>query len=353
MPIGVSSDRCYSSNADLVVNTAELPETAAFGQALDAMGSKAQSSVACIAGEPEPVTEEERQLQHENLYGLGQNRAAFAAFGFLINSKDFQNLNSGGRVALLRQVQNYPDARSITNLRLLAKASWFRTAPLENQQRTAKLVAFASQYPDGDTALLNNTIRSILTGNFRVEWDPELSGTLNYGSFGNKNGNRIALNPDFVTAGNGPLIQTDDAIHLCTNTIPHEFNHYLTGGKVEETYRYFMDEYRAWYVGYQAQHKHPPSQKECYGRAIQLVKAKEDAYGYIGRAFRSDSAESKKIVHFMAQLIGYTGHQLDHASRHSVLHPTKPLSNDIPGRLPEKASDDDPNNLDNHETPIS
>jgi hypothetical protein len=65
-----------------------------------------------------------------------------------------------------------------------------------------------------------------------------------------------------------------------------------------------MHEYRAYYVGYQAQHRRPYTQQEAYEVARHLVTS-PDLYADISATFNeANSPESDKIVEFMAQIIG-------------------------------------------------
>ncbi len=163
------------------------------------------------------------------------------------NNSFIRGLDDGARIALMSQARNYPDPRSIKNLGLLAVTPWFRAASLEDQQRSAKMVAFASQYDGGDTELLNRTLRAFLGPRGRtVEW------RLFEDRGGERNGSGIRLNSAYVSAGNGPLTGYK-AIYIATGVLAHELNHTLNGDEVQASYRYFMGEYRARYVGYEAE----------------------------------------------------------------------------------------------------
>jgi hypothetical protein len=87
------------------------------------------------------------------------------ALGKLIAGADFRGLASDTQLAVLSQAGNYPDIRSIKNLSLLTTRGWFRKAPLPDQQRSAKIIAFVSQYAAGDVSIINNTLRYILSNN--------------------------------------------------------------------------------------------------------------------------------------------------------------------------------------------
>jgi hypothetical protein len=88
---------------------------------------------------------------------------ANAAFDKLIKSGDFKSLGSDTRIAVLSQASNYPDSRSIGNLERLTRRQWFRGASLGDQQRSAKIVGFASQDTTANTTITNNALRFILT----------------------------------------------------------------------------------------------------------------------------------------------------------------------------------------------
>jgi hypothetical protein len=109
-------------------------------------------------------------------------REAKNALDRLLGNKNFKDLEASTRIALLSQIENYRDSKLIVkviqNLELLA-VRWsdeFKKGELldpEDQQRLAKVAAFASQYipenkntlgydPNLSRKILDNTLAFIL-----------------------------------------------------------------------------------------------------------------------------------------------------------------------------------------------
>jgi len=296
------------------------------------------------------ITADELEMQVNVHDGLN-DPAAVAAFDKLVRSDDFKHLKPDTRVAVLSQVKNYPDDRSIENLEHLTGRSWFQDASLGDQQRSAKIIAFASQDPTGDATITNNALHSVLTNDhLNVQWgEPSTAGNGGpdkfLGLFWETGGSTINLRRDYIPDGNGSLDGNPSAKFMSEYVLAHEANHVLNRDEVGQSYRYFMAEYRAWYVGYEASNGRPPSQQECFDQAQSLVKSTTDPYGEIHNAFTNmGSDESNKIVRFMARIIGADP---AHATNTSVLHPGSLSTTDV-GLAPEAANRDDPNNLDDH-----
>jgi hypothetical protein len=306
------------------------------------------------------VSAAELKLQADAHVAVRSDPAANAAFDKLIKSGDFKSLGSDTRIAVLSQASNYPDSRSIGNLERLTGRQWFRGASLGDQQRSAKIVAFASQDTTANTTITNNALHFILTNShLTLRWDHigSAPGTVTYGNqredrflgsgFLWTTGTTITLNRDFIPDGNGSLAGNINARQISEDTLAHEVNHDLNHDKVGKSYRYFMGEYRAWYVGFEAAHGRPPTQEECFHHAQFLVTSTSGAYAKIAAAFNdTGSAESNQIVGFMARMIGADP---AHATNVSVLHPPLgSLSTTGVGLAPEPANANDPNNVDDH-----
>ena len=74
----------------------------------------------------------------------------------------FKSLSADSQRAVMALVRNYPDARSVADMRRMIDKGWFRTMSLEDQQRSLKMIAFLSQYDDGDRAIIENTLDRFL-----------------------------------------------------------------------------------------------------------------------------------------------------------------------------------------------
>ncbi|MDO5621754.1 MAG: hypothetical protein Q4G24_09820 [Paracoccus sp. (in: a-proteobacteria)] len=315
-----------------------------------------------IGGLPreEPLsTPREQELDTQIRTNLADKPDALAAYEDLLETDAFTRTSVGhgaadSRVALLEQVQNYPEADVIRDLGRLGEREWFREQSFEDKQRSAKMVAFnVSDTTPGDNQTRRNTIDRILSSDdVDVGWTSidAPKGSVTYGQAGEKGllwwrKPYIELNSDLVPAGPDKIDPSDgDAVHVVSNTLAHEINHTITPGGNEQSYGYFMDEYRAWYVGYQAENGHPPSARDAYDRASYLTASETGSYGNIGKAFRDEGSEDQKqIVAFMAQLMG-----LDPATASfEDVNDFHNFNNRGPAPAPVPAFSDDPNNLDN------
>jgi hypothetical protein len=264
-----------------------------------------------------------------------------AALEKLSESGNFGQLEPLSRIAVLDALSREtgpPSDAVIQNLISLAGRPWFQSDSLDGQRYSVRLIARVTNYVQsgkGDAATINNTLRYVLNGPTMVRWkedDREDAGTFSRHT-GTIDFNPEILNSDFATI----------------ETFVHEVNHALKpyGDGAEASFDYFMDEYRAAWVGRKAFRGRQPTQRECYDRAVHLVTSTTGAYGLIGDAFRNEgSVESRKIVQFIARLIGDP--YPERATIASVLHRRDTLSSTLAGLAPVAASPDDPNNLDNH-----
>jgi hypothetical protein len=307
-----------------------------------------QNAIARLTGKSLPT---ESGITTELLASLSP--ANKAAFQHLINNKDFKYLNSEARLALVSQIHNYPDIRSIKNLELLAARPWFRNAPVDQQQRSAKIIAFASQYSAGDAKIIANTLARLLSPKGPTLGWEKLSQQ-NIAGHQNK-WDGVKLDQDEVNADNDK-VSLDSEIFISTQALAHEINHDKNPIEANGGYRNFMGEYRAWYVGYRAQFGHSPSQKECYMRAANYVVPGGVYTQFVQLFWDQDSQESKDMVKFIAKILKEDPNNATAGSviRQDLLWPdpadaaTYPLS-DTPGSglIPESARGG-PNNLDNH-----
>jgi hypothetical protein len=292
---------------------------------LEALRLDPSITAASLSG-PRDVTAGELLLQAYAHLSVRGNPAADKAFESLIRNRAFERLPSDARIAVLSAALQYPDVRSIENLQLLAGRDWFLQASPEDRTRSVMLIAYVSQYSTGDAAIINNTLRFVLTDpNLTVKWKDIATG-------GTQHDRTITL-----------------SWHLpldwhAVDTLAHEVNHVLNNDKVEESYRYFMAEYRAWYVGHVAAHGRPPSQQDCFNHAQLLVTGDRGLYAEVHDAFRRrGSDESKQIVDFIARI---TGANRTLATPGNVLQPG-PLSTTVAGFAPEPPQGVS-YNLDNH-----
>ena len=251
----------------------------------------------------------------------------------------------------------------IQNLELLAER-WSdefkkgeRPSP-EDQQRLAKVVALASQHipenknipeydPNRSREILDNTLGFILRrdklGRYRVKmkWDD-----LNtYGRWFPDKG--IVLNRELVKNGNDKLAG-DKAIEIAAYTLPHEVNHPLHPGKPDGSYRHFMNEYRAWYVGHVAHVGSPPSQQQALVHVYLLVS--DDRSSALKASFESNGGESRKMVAFIGNKILRLPGQVTVDDITRKIKELNALSENPRAPIPESV-DGGPNNIDNRFEP--
>jgi hypothetical protein len=242
---------------------------------------------------------------------------------------------------VLDRISGTADALAITNLGRLLQRPWFRNAFPENQRLSENLVVYLSQHSTGDATIINHSLDVVLSdGNLKLVWEDGILAPAYEGAIKPVPGQPSVLKISKAYGGEKQMQ------HL-VETLAHEICHFVNNDRVGKSYRYFMAEYRAWYVGQKAMRGHAPSPRECWGRARYLVISETAGYAEIGAAFRDmNSGESKKIVEFIARI---RGDDPAKATIESVLDEKKlSLSETQAGLSPEKANPDDPNILDNH-----
>lgn len=269
----------------------------------------------------------------------------------LLASDGYRACSPDQKVALLSQARNYPNAKAIYNLERLAAKDWVRRDfDLEDFQRSAKLVAFLSHYPDGDQEIIDNTLDVLLAEDspYRFDWwVPEewdgvdaitLNGAIHFNQGLLDPGNMgvlesIPVDPDDHTS---PDLESflDDIV----STTVHETNHLVNPAEPGPTYRYFMEEYRAYYVAFMARHGRRPTRAEMQDTLI-LVLA---GYRNIERALE-DPVEGARIAAFVNQVLG-TDQQPEDLVDYLV--DTGVADGDEPAPVPVSV-DGGPNNIDN------
>lgn len=239
----------------------------------------------------------------EQAYRANRGDATFVRnLTHLLLDRRFTELGSDTQTAVLSQVRNYPDARSVHNLERLVQKDWFRSMSLQDQQRSLATIAFLSQYDGGDRTIIDNTLDRFLDPASTHQFDWTKTGTA-YGSAGTRD---FHFNRRYLRAGNDPIDRgNDDTLHMVTHTAPHEVNHIVNNDRVAQTAEYFQQEYRAYFVGFRAQHGRDPTRAEVLGRVRHLLTDTDGAYNNIRLAL-ADPVEGPKIVAFMQQLLGRT-----------------------------------------------
>ena len=342
------------------------PAPAAGGAAQGGLQTAATTAMVIPPRVTKPMQHQrEKDLDAEIRQKLANRQPELDAYERMLKSRAFQKADvtpiwerdpgqaAQARIALLEQVRNTPEAGVIDNLSRLGDRAWYDRQGFEDQQRTAKVTAYnsSSSTPNANDAR-RNTVNYILSNDkLELNWKNLQHGTTTtYGQAGDSGilwwqHPEISLNRNTVPAGDGPLKASDRAaLRTGVETLAHEVNHLLTPGGNEKSYAYFMDEYRAWYVGYKAQNGHPPSAAEAYERAQYLTTSK-GPYDNIAQALDDQSRpDSKQIKDFMARLMG-----LDPAT--ATVTDVKDASKFRGGigdaAAPVSTGPKDPNNLDN------
>ncbi len=220
----------------------------------------------------------------------------------LLGDPQFKSLPEPVKTAVLSQAANYPDPRTVGNLERLIKKDWFQQQSLPDMQRSLKTIARFSHNPNGDRAVIDNTLNRFLApgSDFKLEWkDLKGPGTL-YGEADNKT---LTLNKNLISAGNDKMPETYRTNHLSLNTVAHEVNHLVNHDEVANTFKYFNAEYRAWVVGFKAEHGRMPTNEEAMGRVRDQFDP-DLAYGPSTAGALADPAEAQQLFAFVKSITG-------------------------------------------------
>jgi alkylhydroperoxidase/carboxymuconolactone decarboxylase family protein YurZ len=251
----------------------------------------------------------------EHLSGLGEDQDALildivrksnqtdpgfdTSLTMLLYATDFKRLSREERLAVICQISNYPKKEVAENLRRLIHKSWFTDSSLADKQRSLKAIASLTVYP-GDEGIIDNTLNRILdrSSNYTLTW-VSYKG-MKYGTALN---GKITLNLNIISADNDRVDFSKDKIrHLITHTIAHEVNHCVNGDRSAKTYEYFLEEYRAYYVGFMAEHGRAPTRAEMAKRVLVFVQD-NDVYNKIWDALQSDS-QGNMMLNFINRFLG-------------------------------------------------
>ncbi len=237
-----------------------------------------------------------------------KNKSAMASeMRNLLAAPAFAKAAPDVREALLAQSKNFPNAASVKSLRQLASATWFRNMDLADKQRAAKSIAYLAEVGGGapgsaQETLINNTIARLLSDSIPlsfVDIEDDFGGiTIGYAVPGQ---NGISINRALIPAGNGVFPKKNNyARRAALDTIPHEVSHQVNDDHNVPDYRYFQAEYRAWYVGWVAEHGKPPTRQAAFERCVDLI----NLYPNIHEALFDKPEERVKMVAFMNQMLG-------------------------------------------------
>lgn len=240
----------------------------------------------------------------------------------LIEDPDFKSLTNAEKTAVLSQVKNYPDIKTLGNIERMLHKDWFQTQGLGDKQRSLKTIAAFSHNKNGDQAVIDNTLNKLLDPNsdFTLEWKKYDKRDRPYGE---ADDDTLYLNKGIIPAGNDPIVETAKTKHLALNTVAHEINHLVNADKVDNTFDYFNAEYRAWYVGFKAEHGRPPTNQEAMEERIQWQFDPASAYGATSAAALKNPAEAQKLFDFLSKM---TGMKVDAHNWKDVVYKSDPAT---------------------------
>ncbi len=235
----------------------------------------------------------------------------------LIDDPKFTGLTGAEKTAVLSQVRNYPDAKTVGNIDRMLNKDWFQSQGPEDQQRSLKTIARFSHNPDGDRKIIDNTLDKFLSpaSDFKLEWKMIGDGT--YGQAANK---VLTLSTEYIHAGNDKIPENYDTNRISLNTVAHEVNHLLNNDVPANTFQYFNGEYRAWYVGFQTQHGRPPTNEEAVNQRLRDLST-DTFYGPFTAAAAADPVEGPKLFNFLKSV---TGMNVDASNWKQVINSSNP-----------------------------
>jgi hypothetical protein len=235
----------------------------------------------------------------------------------LIDDAKFKSLKGPEKTAVLSQAKNYPDARSVKNIDRTLQKDWFAAQDLSDKQRSLKVIARLSQYPPkGDEKIIKNTLDKFIgdKSDYKLDWKSlHVDSGTTYGEGGAKT---LTLNKDLISADNSKMVENDDTNHLTLNTVPHEVNHLLNDDKVEKNFKYFQAEYRAWYVGFKAEHGRAPTNQEAMEQRLLWQLNPDSFYGKQAAEAMKDPTEANKLFEFLGKV---TGQKVDASNWQTVI----------------------------------
>lgn len=227
------------------------------------------------------------------------------SMGKLLADPKFQGLGAAEKTAVLSQVKNYPDARSVNNVDRLLQKDWFKDQSIDDKQRSLKTVAYLSQYDAGDRKVIDNTLEKMVgeKSDFKLVWKdyPNNGKAIYYGEGDNKT---LWLNKGMLPADNNKMVENATTKELVVATSAHEINHLMNNDKVANTFHYYEAEYRAWYVGFEAKNGRPPTNQEAIEQRMRWQLNKDGPYGGPAEEAMKDPKEAQKFYDVWSKMSG-------------------------------------------------
>src|SRR5690625_3918291 len=237
-----------------------------------------------------------------------------AAIQSLIQSPQFQDTSGFGaaeRTALLSQVRNYPDSRSVENMENLLSKQWFRDFGVGDTQRALKTAAFLAQHDGGDLEIIQNTLDLFVAPDAPYRFDFSESGA--YGSVPFSPTDLFRINPRFIGADNNPVNTSANSaefgeLRVIGHTFVHEVNHMQNWDRnlsLNSSYG-FHEEYRAFWVGVKAQHGHEPSVADVIDRVAVFVNP-GGGYAHLAELLAAGGQDAREIAGYLNTILGQIG----------------------------------------------
>ncbi|NLC62038.1 MAG: hypothetical protein GX761_12260 [Gammaproteobacteria bacterium] len=234
-----------------------------------------------------------------------------AAIQSLIQSPQFQDSTDFGaaeRTALLSQVRNYPDSRSVENMENLLSKQWFRDFGVGDTQRALKTVAFLAQHDDGDLEIIQNTLDLFVAEGAPYRFDFSETGA--YGSVPFSPTDLFRINPRFIGADNNTVNTSANSaefgeLRVIGHTFVHEVNHMQNWDRnlsLNSSYG-FHEEYRAFWVGVKAQHGNDPSVADVIDRVAVFVNP-GGGYAHLAELLSAGGRDAQEIAGYLNTILG-------------------------------------------------
>lgn len=195
----------------------------------------------------------------------------------------------------------------------MLKTRWFRRLRKDDQIRATKAIAhFASMERDATDpfhrTLMTNTMDHVLnpSGRIRLRFGLEFSSASGTAGLRTITLKRSSISADPIPLKNEPdLSAMLSAFRVAIDTLTHEVNHLRNPALVAPTFKYFMDEYRAFYSGHLASQGYRPTAREAYQWILTLV-GPNSAYPVLKRALRKNTSSwPQQPSQDAARIIGF------------------------------------------------
>lgn len=184
------------------------------------------------------------------------------------------------------------DARAVPNLQQLAQMPWFQAQGEADQRLSVDMISRLSTH-GGDRTILDNTLARLLdpSSPLQVRWS-----NLGAEVFGQRRDNVIELNRQIAA---DPRFTA----YLMVGTVAHEVSHHVHDDVVEGSFEYFEDEYRSWYIAYQAYTGRTPTAATAMNERL-INQINGGFYGGYTAQVHDQPAEAAQLYDFFTRASG-------------------------------------------------